>query len=703
MSSVNDGNITKEPSDGGSGGASPPFAISDTTGLQTALDGKLEDVADIAAAINCGQTAGTSTAVTAAKTGLVLSDGLLISVIWTTTNGAAPTLNVNGTGARAIKKHTQSGLATISAAQLLGNFGTIVLVYNAADASWIVVSGLVMVDADLPATSNNSTISAISTVANAAIPNATVDAKGDLIVGTANDTVGRLAVGTNGQVLTADSAEATGAKWATVSATDATKMPLAGGDFSGVLTYSATAMSLFANTSDGADNKSIIIGGGGAHSGTSRGSAIQLTGCEDALAGAAIVYIGGLEKFYVKSGSSVLLQCDSNSGGTSTNGNIFACGALTSTTASHSGALSLTGTQTSAGASIANIYKGAADLNINAATSNPLNLRFNGNTWFTFGDYGLNFFQTQNSLTSYAQIWRDSSANLNYNVTNGSVSNFTVGGNLFHSLGSTGHAFYNTQTSAGASITSMYRSSVGDLVNNVPTGAGHGWAVNGVSQATVSVAGLFFQTAHTLNTGYVGVCRLSNSLYLTAGTGNAIAALVNGNVQVHMSENGIQLPTAHTAPANNLYGFWRDSTASQTIVQGPTTGIATLYGADGAVIQAAGATNASKPGCITLKSSGKTYTNNGTWTNFYNLSEGTHNGYFEIFSNQGGGSAVYKIASTTLGTVVTTADGITFVDSGAAAAGNVAFRISGGYLQINVGTSVTASGYYHTEFHGNVR
>jgi len=41
-----------------------------------------------------------------------------------------------------------------------------------------------------------------------------IEAKGDLIVGTADDAVGRLAVGTNGYVLTADSAETTGVKWA---------------------------------------------------------------------------------------------------------------------------------------------------------------------------------------------------------------------------------------------------------------------------------------------------------------------------------------------------------------------------------------------------------------------------------------------------------------------------------------------------------
>jgi hypothetical protein len=61
------------------------------------------------------------------------------------------------------------------------------------------------------------TFTALSVVTD--IPLSVVDVKGDLIVATAADTVGRLAVGTNGQYLQADSTAGTGLKWATVDTT----------------------------------------------------------------------------------------------------------------------------------------------------------------------------------------------------------------------------------------------------------------------------------------------------------------------------------------------------------------------------------------------------------------------------------------------------------------------------------------------------
>jgi hypothetical protein len=48
------------------------------------------------------------------------------------------------------------------------------------------------------------------------IPNTIIDAKGDLIVGASADTAGRIAVGTDGYVLTANSGAANGVSWSPV-------------------------------------------------------------------------------------------------------------------------------------------------------------------------------------------------------------------------------------------------------------------------------------------------------------------------------------------------------------------------------------------------------------------------------------------------------------------------------------------------------
>jgi hypothetical protein len=64
-------------------------------------------------------------------------------------------------------------------------------------------------------TLGSSIDSTVFSNASAGIPKTIVDAKGDLIAATASDTVARVAVGTNGQVLVADSTAATGVAWAT--------------------------------------------------------------------------------------------------------------------------------------------------------------------------------------------------------------------------------------------------------------------------------------------------------------------------------------------------------------------------------------------------------------------------------------------------------------------------------------------------------
>jgi len=61
----------------------------------------------------------------------------------------------------------------------------------------------------------------IDTTMATMVPKTIVDAKGDIIAATAADTVSRVAIGTNGQVLTADSTAATGLKWAAPAASGA--------------------------------------------------------------------------------------------------------------------------------------------------------------------------------------------------------------------------------------------------------------------------------------------------------------------------------------------------------------------------------------------------------------------------------------------------------------------------------------------------
>jgi hypothetical protein len=82
-------------------------------------------------------------------------------------------------------------------------------------------------------------------VAGSGIPTTIVDAKGDLIVATAADTPAIVSVGTNGQVLTADSALTAGVKWATPTVYEAVGVAAAlVDDLSGVTNASTARTNL---------------------------------------------------------------------------------------------------------------------------------------------------------------------------------------------------------------------------------------------------------------------------------------------------------------------------------------------------------------------------------------------------------------------------------------------------------------------------
>ena len=147
--------------------------------------------------------------------GNITSDGKLGSTsglpLVTTTAGAVTTLALGTAGQVLRTKSDLSGVefADPAAAGVTSVTGTAPIVSSGGTTPAISVT--VGTGANTVAAGNDSRITG-------AIQSTLVDAKGDLIVATAADTVARLPVGaTNGHVLTVDSAEAGGMKWAAAS------------------------------------------------------------------------------------------------------------------------------------------------------------------------------------------------------------------------------------------------------------------------------------------------------------------------------------------------------------------------------------------------------------------------------------------------------------------------------------------------------
>lgn len=117
----------------------------------------------------------------------------------------------------------QGDITGITATSPLTGGGTSGAITVGIQASSTTQSGAVQLTDSTSSTSTTTaaTPNSVKTaydLANAAIPKSTATAKGNVFTATASATPTVLAVGTNGQVLTADSTAATGLKWASASA-----------------------------------------------------------------------------------------------------------------------------------------------------------------------------------------------------------------------------------------------------------------------------------------------------------------------------------------------------------------------------------------------------------------------------------------------------------------------------------------------------
>lgn len=282
-----------------------------------------------------------------------------------------------------------------------------------------------------------------------------------------------------------------------------------------------------------------------------------------------------------------------------------------------------------------------------------------------------------------------------------------------------GLAFSLNQTTAG-SLYQVNRTANGINVG-VPTGKYFQVTINGVQYLQAGSNG-----SNDWFLGIAGggaIAEFSNSIYHDA-TDHVFRDINGNNTRLILSAAGLVLPTTQTAQftypsVSNSSGNFRNGVATgqsfEWLQTNTSTYIATLSDARGLVLYNTGSNVDSNQvskttngvdintlNCMTLSGPGVTFANNDTWTNFYSLARGTHAGNFKIFCALFGGAVTIRITGTTIS--ITLDDwGGSYADV-TAGTGKIAFRVSGGWLQINVGSGISSTPRkFHAQFEGNIQ
>lgn len=228
-------------------------ARTDAASLATIQDGT---------GVYCGTAGGTVDALTLSPSPAIAAYAAG-QKFWCLTSGAntgAVTVAVSGLAAKSVKKN---GTTALVANDLLAG-AMIGLEYDGTNFQ-ILHMGHSIIGTLATAVSD------ISAIQSNGLSKTIVDAKGDLLVGTADNTVARKAVGTNGYLLVADSTQSDGLQWVAPASAISTMGAIINGTLA--VTMAANAVTIALKTASGADPSasdpvSIIFRHGTATSGT---------------------------------------------------------------------------------------------------------------------------------------------------------------------------------------------------------------------------------------------------------------------------------------------------------------------------------------------------------------------------------------------------------------------------------------------------